>query len=286
MRVARIACLAFLVAAIEVAGASAFGFTDDTRTLPNATARSPYRAELRARNGCPPYSFHMSGDSLLPPGLSLAADGTISGTPPTTGSWSFWLGVHDSCGGDSQRPFSIAVFAPAPAAEVGVPLTVPLRTTGPPGTQSSWWLASGVLPAGVTLDPAGVLRGTPQVAGSFPLEVGVTDPQANGPLPPLQLTLAIAPLPRVVTARLPRGRVGARYGATLVSRAGTAPVTWRILRGRGTLPPGLRLDGRRGVLAGKPRQAGVYRFAVALTDRFGRRAMKLLAVTVTRSRAR
>lgn len=75
MRFVGIVGLVLVSAAVVVTGAAAFGFTDDSLTLSSETVGSPYSAQLHARNGCPPYSFHVSGASLLPPGLSLQRTG-------------------------------------------------------------------------------------------------------------------------------------------------------------------------------------------------------------------
>ena len=162
MRFVRVVGVGVVLAAVAVSGAAAFGFTDDSHVLPSGTTGSPYRAQLRARNGCPPYSFHFSGASVLPPGLSLAADGLIAGTPTRPGRWEFWLAVQDSCSGDSQRQFSITVYAPPPLAEVGVQFTATLTATGAPDDQNTWSLAGGALPPGLTLNPSGSISGTPR----------------------------------------------------------------------------------------------------------------------------
>ena len=51
-----------------------------TTSLPAATRGVPYTAQLQAAGGFPPYTWAVT-DGALPAGLSLAADGTISGTP-------------------------------------------------------------------------------------------------------------------------------------------------------------------------------------------------------------
>jgi hypothetical protein len=67
-----------------------------TTTLPGASLNVPYPATtLQASGGVPPFSwFVLSG--TLPPGLSLAADGTISGIPTEGGTFPFTVEVQDS----------------------------------------------------------------------------------------------------------------------------------------------------------------------------------------------
>lgn len=281
MRFVRIVGFVVVLAAVVVSGAAAFGFTDDSRTLPSGTVGSPYSAHLRARNGCPPYSFHVSGASVLPRGLSFAADGLIAGTPTTPGRSEFWLAVHDACGGDSQWPFSITVYAAPSPAEVGVPFTATLVATGAPDNQNTWSLASGILPAGLTLSPSGAISGTPTTAGSFPLELAVFNPHhLSEPLPSLELMLVISSKPNVVSMRLPPARAGRAYRATLSSRGGTGPMKWNVVRGSGSLPPGIRLNTKIGALIGTARKPGTYRFAVAVTDRFRQTSTGKLVLAV------
>jgi Putative Ig domain len=53
---------------------------DTVCPLPDGFLGLPYLQVITASGGDPPYTFSIAGGSL-PPGLSLAADGTISGIP-------------------------------------------------------------------------------------------------------------------------------------------------------------------------------------------------------------
>ena len=69
-------------------------------------------------------------------------------------------------------------------------------------------------------------------------------------------TLAIA------TERLPQGRLDLPYGASLVASNASGPPSWTV--DAGSLPPGLRLDGRSGLILGTPTEAGKYMVTIAL----------------------
>lgn len=57
--------------------------------------------------GCgSPYTFSASG---LPTGLSMAPNGTISGTPTVTGTFSYTVTVTDSCGNKGTINCSVTV---------------------------------------------------------------------------------------------------------------------------------------------------------------------------------
>ena len=71
-----------------------------TTSLPNGTLGVPYLSTtLQAKGGVPPYTWSLTGTSgPLPAGLTLAANGTISGTPTgtTTGKFPITVQVADS----------------------------------------------------------------------------------------------------------------------------------------------------------------------------------------------
>lgn len=68
-----------------------------TTTLPGGSVGSTYGATVAAVGGQPAYSFTLVGPGALPAGLTLATNGTISGTPTgPTGIYSFTVQVTDS----------------------------------------------------------------------------------------------------------------------------------------------------------------------------------------------
>ena len=91
--------------------------TVTTSSLPNGTNFMAYSQQLNASGGQPPYNWtNIVG--ALPPGLSLATNGVISGTPTTNGTFNFTVQVTDALS-------ATAAFALA--------LTINLaKTTNPP----------------------------------------------------------------------------------------------------------------------------------------------------------
>ena len=69
--------------------------TVSTSSLPDATDGSAYSQDLSASGGITPYSWSVTSGSL-PAGLSLASDGTISGTPSSAGTSTFTVQATDS----------------------------------------------------------------------------------------------------------------------------------------------------------------------------------------------
>jgi hypothetical protein len=83
-----------------------------TAALPAADVGEPVRFLLRAEGGTPPLAFaRVTGE--LPPGLSLAEEGVISGEPSAPGLHAFGVEVRDANGATDLAPLSIEVRATA-----------------------------------------------------------------------------------------------------------------------------------------------------------------------------
>jgi carbohydrate binding protein with CBM6 domain/putative Ig domain-containing protein len=88
-----------------------------TSSLPDGTAGSAYSQDLSASGGTSPYSWSVTSGSL-PAGLSLASDGTISGTPASAGASSFTVQATDS-GSPAQTATQQLTLTVGPAAGGG-----------------------------------------------------------------------------------------------------------------------------------------------------------------------
>lgn len=75
-------------------------------TLPYGQVGQPYSAALAATGGVLPYGWSASG---LPPGLTAAADGTISGTPTTEGTFNVVVTVSDSAGATASATYAMNI---------------------------------------------------------------------------------------------------------------------------------------------------------------------------------
>lgn len=67
----------------------------DGGALPDVEVGQPAADTITISGGIPPYALHI-GNGQLPPGLSIDANATITGTPTTEGDFSFDLTVTDS----------------------------------------------------------------------------------------------------------------------------------------------------------------------------------------------
>jgi hypothetical protein len=167
---------------ITVAAAPAT-LTITSTSLGAAQTGSSYGTTLSASGGSPGYTWTVSSGSL-PAGLTLSSTGAITGTPTTTQTASFTVTVTDSGspGQTATAQESIAVQVPQLSVTTaslgygsgGAGYSATLNASG--GTPGyTWSLASGSLPAGLTLSSAGVISGTPTGSGTSTFTVSVAD---------------------------------------------------------------------------------------------------------------
>jgi len=102
---------------------------------------APYSHTITATGGTAPYRFVVTSGTP-PPGLMLATNGVLSGTPTMTGSFSFTVTATDSTSNTGMRQYTLVVAVPdaqppgsrpsAPPA-MGTPMVQPApRATAPP----------------------------------------------------------------------------------------------------------------------------------------------------------
>ena len=78
--------------------------------LPPGNVGVPYSAQLQAAGGQAPYIWAPTADSTpLPPGLTLSADGSISGTPEAEGEFNFTVMVTEAGARSSTRTLKLII---------------------------------------------------------------------------------------------------------------------------------------------------------------------------------
>src|SRR6185312_720088 len=79
------------------------------RLLPTATLNTAYSAAFTAAGGSQPYNFWLPTTTAVPVGITLAANGTLSGTPTSTGLFNFVVSVQDSARNLYSNTFTLLV---------------------------------------------------------------------------------------------------------------------------------------------------------------------------------
>lgn len=185
-------------------------------------------------------------------------------------------------GGNRSNPF---LFTIVPAALSIVTESLPdgvrqarytqtLAATG--GTLPYFWSVAGSLPTGLNLSSAGELSGTPSVAGTFSVQIRVTDNAGRVVLRALPLMIAPPPLSITSPAEIPSAMEGSAYSYALMASDGSGTLQWSAST---SLPQGLSLS-PQGALSGVPAARGTYRFTVQVTDGASGSASKVLTLVV------
>lgn len=164
----------------------------------------------------------------------------------------------------SSAQLSVTTPAMLPPSTQYAPWGLHLEASGGNGTYA-WSVASGsTLPAGLRLDQAGTLLGSPSNAGTFTFTVQVT----SGSTATAELTLVVAPgsIPLAIAQQtLPSAEYGRLYEVPLLATGGKPPYVWS---GGAALPEHVQLT-PDGFVSGVPSSTGDFPFDVTLTDAAG-----------------
>lgn len=234
---------------------------------------------FQAQGGTRPYTFSTPGP--LPPGLSLAAGGGLSGLPTGSGDFTFELRVQDA---STSAPRSVSQSITVrlhPVLRVAGPLVLAdfpsaklyqerISAVGGRPPYTFELLAGNALPSGLVLYNDGAVRGTSSMSGaasSFEVRVHDSAQPPRATTRSLQITPSTCPPGLCVRTRaLPDARVGEPYNYSLQANASTSSASWSLERG--PLPSGLQLS-PEGVLSGTPTQAGTVELTLCISEWLG-----------------
>lgn len=285
-----------IAAGVGATSASALAFADTpciesgpsaVRICPSGTVGAAYSIRLDGRSGCGPglpYQFRLL-NGALPAGLSLQSNGTISGTPTSAGNAVFWVELSDEdppsaawcTPKKAEREFSIRIdpglvitTESAPSAFTGTAYSLTLAAamqvapgaTAPPPSAPTWSV-EGSLPPGLALDSAtGVVSGTPTMNGTYPFTARAALVDGRSAARALSIEVKTA-LSLAAPESMPASEVGVAVRIQLGAAGGTPPYAWTL--SAGALPPGVALT-PAGVITGRPRDAGAFRFTATVAD--------------------
>ncbi|MDN2702139.1 putative Ig domain-containing protein [Janthinobacterium sp. SUN100] len=242
--------------------------------MPAMTAGVVYSQSLAASGGTATYGYTITGGSV-PTGLSLAPDGTLSGTPTAAGPFNFTVTATDSSTGTGapytgSRAYSVTVaIAPPIASAVSATLAfgsgstaIPLNLSG--GAATSVAVASAAAHGTATASGTSIsYTPTAGYAGLDSFTYTATNGSGTSALATVTITVGV-PSVSLTPATLANPTVEAAYSATLTAAGGTAPYTYSV--SSGSLPAGLSLNTATGVLSGTTNLAGSFTFSLKATD--------------------
>jgi len=197
--------------------------------LPAATVGSFYRAHALPDGGVPPYRFRAEGQ--LPPGLTLGADGWLSGTPGAPWGGDITISLEDARRAGVRRTCALAA---------DLPLLTDLRLSGAPSLAAP---AGGAIPIALQLARPYPLP----ISGTLLLETqadtGVSDDRQNQPDPAVvfaangrrQLNFSIPAGQRRFAATVAGPGTVAGYVSVSVSRLEIAGQTQAVVPGAARL---------------------------------------------------
>ncbi len=231
-----------------------------------------------ASGGTGPYTYSVTSGSL-PAGLSLAADGTLSGTPTTVASASFSVRATDSSNStppatgpysSAHQPLTLNIVAPTitvapatlPSGNAGTAYSQTLTASGG-ASPYSYAITAGALPPGVTLNTAsGAITGTPTASDAFNFTITATDGNSFTGSQAYSVNI-FSPNFTLTPSALPSATMGVTYNQAITAGGGTAPYTYSVVAG--ALPAGLTMS-TAGVVSGIPTAAGSFHFTVIARD--------------------
>lgn len=158
----------------------------DTPALADGREGHAYSQNFGTVGAQTPVTFSVVAGAL-PAGLSLSSGGALTGTLSTSGAGSYAFTVRsvDALTAREEFAYTLEVLD---VALTPVAAALPAGTVSTPYSQTFsltngiapvvFTVVAGALPAGLTLSSAGVLSGTPTLAGSYAFTVRATDAES------------------------------------------------------------------------------------------------------------
>jgi hypothetical protein len=252
---------------------------------PYGNVSTAYSATFTATGGAGALTWTPVFGSYLPPGLTLAANGMLSGTPTATGQYYFGVTVTDQDSNTATAYYDVDIYAEGQLPPVTISTgsnfgtwhlgteEVQLAANGGNGTYA-WNLVSGTLPPGLALrtdvpaffapNAQAGLIGVATVVGTYNFTLSVT---SNSQTASQAFTIKISALD-LQDATPPDAFVNTPFTYTFTPIANAGAVTFSVNTNNstnGAMPPGLTLSST-GTLSGTPTTAGNYQIAMKIFD--------------------
>jgi hypothetical protein len=283
-----------------------------TLSPPIGFAGTPYSAQLYGTGGNGTFAFALAPlhNNVMPPGLTLATNGAVSGTPTSTGAYDVTIQITSGAAVrnavvtfniDANSLYQRVDFDFGPVLDdvtAGKNREVLITPTLNTYVGNLTWSVVGSLPAGMQLYqgaslppnypggaavPQAVISGAPSTPGTYIIGIQATDSTGNFGIRYATLVvspLAVGPLNDSYTLGMvvPPAQVGVPYSFALSLVSGQAPFTVSFDSGT-YLPSGMNMT-VPGLLTGTPSDPGNFVFYGITTDALGRSRRFTLGLTV------
>lgn len=175
----------------------------DPRAIGLPTTLSPGEVEVLYEQQITPTGGNGSFTYALadaPAGITINADGLISGTPTVAGIYNLILSVSDTAGATAAQRISLTIAPATIVLDLQDNLPGGTRTvaysaqlTAENATGSVAYVLVGTLPAGLTLSANGLLSGTPNESGTFNFTITAADAEGHAGFQLYDLEIAEPP---------------------------------------------------------------------------------------------
>lgn len=226
--------------------------------------------------------------------LSNTTTSAATYTAPVASSSAITVTVTATSVADTTKSGTTTITIPAKptittgalvAGTVGTAYSATMAGSGGVGAYT-WTITSGTLPAGLSMNSAGVISGTPTAAGvgTTNLTFVLTDSgKATALTATTTLGLTINAAPAITfTGTVPAtATYNLAYTGSAAASGGAGALTYSITSG--ALPTGLVLNAATGAITGTPTATGTYNFTVKAADTFGDSLSQPYSVVVSYS---
>ena len=238
---------------------------------PDAFRDNVYSNGLVRWAGDPAVTYHKSGS--WPGWLTLDANtGALGGTPPALGTYTFSVVGSNAYGRTTNAGFRVVVLEKPAGPPIFITTNLPGGTVGAPYGQTivitnggTLSIVNGSLPAGLTLDPSGLVAGTPTTVESPQFIVRATNSVGYSNWT-FQIVVGAPAAAPVFTSPnpLPSGVLGTPYQYQVL--ADNYPTNFGVASG--ALPAGLGIMAS-GMITGTPQVAGTASFTLFASNMTG-----------------
>jgi hypothetical protein len=185
------------------------------------------------------------------------------------------------CGADSGSvPSGLAIITTSlPEGQVNQPYSASVGGSG--GALPYLWSVTPALPTGLSLNTqSGAITGTATTVGTSSHTFTLVDSSVPPQTVATSLSLTIKPPLSITTTSLPSGNIGAIYSQPVQTVGGFGALTFNIVAGGGTLPPGFNLDTTTGAISGTATATGNFPFTVRVADASGQQDAKAFTIVI------